>query len=187
MLLPLALTVAVQGGIDLARIQTDDNLDSAYVGRPVFGASVAFDIAPPFALRLELDYLEKGGKITTGGPSGPTTDYTLSYLALPVNLRWDLGTGRTMAYVFAGTTLGLLLAASRGETDIKSHLHALEVAIDLGFGVGYRLTPAFAVTFDVRYAIGLNQVAADRAALDASSWTSRSIQMVAGLAYTFNP
>jgi len=187
MLLPLALTVAVQGGVDLARIQTDDNLDSAYVGRPVFGASVAFDLEPPIALRLELDYLEKGGKITTGGPSGPTADYTLSYLALPVNLRWDLGTGTTLAYVFAGTTVAALLAASRGETDIKSHLHGVEIAIDLGFGIGYRLTPAIAVTFDVRYAIGLNQVAADRVALEASAWTSRSIQMVGGVAYSFNP
>jgi hypothetical protein len=186
----VALTVAVQGGVDLARIQTDDNVDSAFLPAAVFGASAALDVAPPLALRLELAYLKKRGRITVGGPAGPTTDYALSYLTLPINLRWDLGSGPTLAYLFAGTTFGALLAATEqhqgaASTSVKGDLHDLEVTLDLGFGIGYRLTPAIAIVFDVRYSLGLTQVAADRAALDVSSWTSRTIQMVAGIAYTF--
>jgi hypothetical protein len=184
------ITIGVHGGVDMARVEADSTVDSAYVTQPLVGAEVAVGFAGPFALRLELDYARKGGQLRTGGPAGPTTDYTLGYLAIPVNLRYELGVGSTTAYVFAGATLGALLAAEErreggSSQDIKDQLNAVDISLDLGFGLAYHLSPAVALLFDVRYCVGLNQIAKGDAVLDTSSWTSRAIQMVAGLSYTF--
>jgi opacity protein-like surface antigen len=180
------VTLGAHGGVNLSRT---DGADS--VVRPVAGASLDLLLSPPFALRLEAEYGEKGARVqATAGASGPT-DYTLGYLALPINLRYDVLTGRVPVYLFAGTTLGALLFATATDdgmsTSVRDQIRPIDVTLDLGGGIGYRMSPNFAVMVDVRYSFGLIDDVKSEAALAVDSWKTRDIKVVFGVTYTFNP
>lgn len=186
------LTVGVHGGVNLARPEAEDGADTGLATQPVFGASVELGFSGQLGLRIEAEYLRRGGKITVVPPGQPPTqtDYSLTYLALPVNLRYDVGSGSFAAYGFAGTTFGALLAANQRrsggpEEDVSDELAGIDITLDLGAGIGYHVTPAVAVMLDGRYSLGLVETARDDAVLATGSWKARDIKVTLGVTYTF--
>jgi opacity protein-like surface antigen len=180
------ITLGAHGGANLTRT---DGADS--VVRPVAGASLDLLLFPPFALRVEAEYGEKGARVQTSAGSAAPTEYTLGYLALPINLRHDVLTGRVPMYLFAGTTLGALLFATARDDDtstsVRDQVRPIDVTLDLGGGIGYQVTPNFAVMLDVRYSFGLIDNVKSEEALAVDSWKTRDIKVVFGVTYTFNP
>jgi opacity protein-like surface antigen len=186
------LTIGVHGGVNLARPETEDGADSGLATLPVLGASAELGFAGQLGLRVEIEYLRRGGKVTVIPPGQPPTEteYSLTYLALPVNLRYDAGSGAFAAYGFVGTTFGALLAANQrrsggDEEDVSDELAGLDVTFDLGAGIGWRVTPAIAVLVDGRYSLGLIETARDDAVLATASWKARDIKVTLGVTYTF--
>ena len=185
------LTVGVHGGVNLARPEADDGADTGLATQPVIGASVELGFSG-LGLRIEAEYLRRGGKITVVPPGQPPmqTEYSLTYLAVPVNLRYALGRGSFAAYGFAGTTLGALLAADRRmsggpEEDVSDELAGIDITLDLGAGIGWRITPAVGVMLDGRYSMGLVDTARGDAVLATGSWKARDIKVTLGVTYTF--
>ena len=181
----------VHGGVNLVRISSDTSVNTEFVPKPVVGVQGEMTFAESWTLRAELEYSGKGGQVTTTMLASPTIDYSLSYVALPINVRYGLGAGLAEAYVFAGTTLAALVSANQhrddtgADTDVKSHLSTFEITLDLGAGIGYRVSPKISATVEVRYSLGLNQVAGNDPALAVGSWKTNTIQIVGGLVYSF--
>jgi opacity protein-like surface antigen len=184
------IEVGAHGGVNLARLSGDTSVDTELKPEPVGGVDFAITLIGELAFRAELEYAGKGARVTSTMNGSTPVDYSLSYLALPLNLRYQLGTGSPSVYLFAGTTLGALLAANErsqggAERDVKDQLSGVEVTLDLGGGIVYRMTPNLGVNLDVRYALGLSKVAQDSAVLDVSSWKTNTVQIVLGVTYRF--
>jgi hypothetical protein len=47
------------------------------------------------------------------------------------------------------------------EGDIKDQLKSLNLALDFGAGIGYKLVPTTTLTLGVRYSLGLSDVSSD--------------------------
>jgi opacity protein-like surface antigen len=179
------VTVGAHGGVSVV---TGEGAASAV--KPVAGASVDISLFDMFALRLEAEYAENGSHI--GASTGQSaTDFSAGYLAIPINLRFDVLTGTVPLYLFAGSTIGALVSATEernGQTmDVKSQLRPYDITLDLGGGIGYRFTPNLTVICDVRFSYGLIDTAKDDAVLAIDSWQTRNVKVVLGVSYTFNP
>jgi opacity protein-like surface antigen len=185
-----ALGAGVHAGVSLVRLSSDQAVDTEFAPTLVVGAQVELRVLEPLVLRLEIEYARKGGTVTATQAGSPAVDYSLGYLAFPVAVRYDLGAGAAEAYVLGGATLGALLSATQrrasgDELDVKDRLAGLEVTLDLGAGIGYRLSPHVTVAAEVTYSLGLTQVAGADAAVDVKPWKSNTVQLVGGLTYTF--
>ena len=181
------VTIGAHGGVNVA-----SNDGGSSTVKPVAGASLDVTLFGQLALRVEAEYSESGVHLAAGsGSATMATDYSLGYLAVPVNLRYDLSTGTVPLYLFAGTTLGALLFATQSEgttsTDVKSQLRPVDVSLDLGGGIGYRISPNLAVLCDVRFSYGLLDDVKQDAVLALDSWQQRAVKVVLGVTYTFNP
>ena len=133
---------------------------------------------PMFALQIEPTYATGGVKLS--GPifrtqlgqavNGTVTSKT-SYFQIPILLKLRIPVaGPVSPYVVAGPDIGFLMSAKEtdeptgyqsSESDIKDQLKSLNLALDFGAGVGYKLVPTTTVTFDVRYSLGLSDIASD--------------------------
>lgn len=171
------IAIGAHGGVTMASDRGASGV------KPLAGASLEIALFAPIALRLEAEYAENGAHV--GLDTG--TDYSLGYLAAPINLRYDVLTGSVPLYLFAGTTVGALLHATQEQngqqTDAKNQFRAIDVTLDLGGGIGYRLSPSLSVLGDVRFSYGL----IDDTMLGVDSWRSRNVKVVLGLTYTFSP
>jgi hypothetical protein len=184
------LTIGVHGGVNLARAGSDDS-DANLSPFPLFGASAELGFGG-LGLRVQLEYLRRGGRVTVIPPGQPETESTfaVSYLAIPVNLRYQVGFGAVGGYLFGGTTVGALLAAERRlsggeEEDVKGELSAIAITLDLGGGLSWRVSPAFALLLDVRYSAGLRDAARGDEVLETGAWKARDIKVALGVTYTF--
>ena len=181
------VTVGAHGGVNVA--STDSGTSTV---KPVAGASLDVTLFGELAFRVEAEYAESGVHLDAGsGSATMATDYSLGYLALPLNLRYDISRSTVPMYLFAGTTLGALLFATQSQgttsTDVKSQLRPIDVSLDLGGGIGYRISPSVTVLCDVRFSFGLLDDVKQDAALAVDSWQQRAVKVVIGVTYTLNP
>ncbi len=188
------ISAGVYGGANIARAATDaDATEESRTGL-VVGAAFEVSLISPLTFRAEAQYVQKGGKLeytsTTSTPT-VTTDYTLNYLDIPINLKLDLGSDEMPLYLFAGTTVGTLLTAVANETvenepghehDIKSQFNSVDLSLDLGGGIGYQIIPHIDLIADLRYSMGLTDIAKEEnQLLSADSWKTRNIKIVVGM------
>lgn len=181
------VTIGAHGGVNVASTES-----GASTVKPVAGASLDVTLFGELAFRVEAEYAESGVHIDAGsGSATMATDYSLGYLALPLNLRYDISRSTVPIYLFAGTTLGALLFATQSQgttsTDVKGQLRAIDVSLDLGGGIGYRISPNVAVLCDVRFSYGLLDNVKQDAVLAVDSWQQRAVKVVFGVTYTLNP
>jgi opacity protein-like surface antigen len=184
------LGAGVHAGVSLVRLASDQAVDTEFAPTLVVGGQVELRVLEPLVLRLEVEYARKGGTVTATQAGSPAVDYSLGYLAFPVNVRYDLGAGAAEAYVVGGASFGVLLAATQRrasgeELDVADRLAGLEVTLDLGAGIGYRVSPHVTVAAEVTYSLGLTQVAGADAAVDVKPWKSNTVKLAFGLTYTF--
>ncbi len=90
-------------------------------------------------------------------------------------------------YLFAGPVFSLLNSSKveiEGETqDVKDATRSNEYSLDFGGGIAFRITPDMHLTADIRYSLGLTDIAKPEP--DELSWKSRDIRLLVGLLFNF--
>lgn len=109
---------------------------------------------------IETDTVNKTYTLYSGNDN-----YTLSYLEIPVIIKFSFGEGDIRPYVAAGPSFGFLLGASetatgnlQPATDFKSNLQSVNVSLYGGLGLSDELYHGPMITFDAGYAAGLTKI-----------------------------
>lgn len=185
-----SLSMGVYVGANIATVETTGGGTASEHYGPIAGAAFEVGLMEALAFRAEAQYVQRGGKLelTSSSSSTPiTTEYSLDYLEVPINMRLNLNEGSPTFYVYGGTTLGTLLAATadRGEQtdqDVKNSFETITISLDLGGGVDVALSELIHFRGDVRYNYALTDEARQQQEFfDADSWKSRAIKAVVGL------
>jgi hypothetical protein len=155
-----------KAGVSLADIANKTDGESEDVNMKAgftFGVAAPISISEQFSVQPELLYVQKGGKLKSGGV---TASATLNYLEIPVMARAHFGG----FYLGAGPYLGIALSGKvkfdagiiSGETDLNIGTDPEEDDLkptDFGlcFGLGYGLEIGTGkLVFDARYGLGLS-------------------------------
>ena len=92
-------------------------------------------------------------------------DFTLSYIEIPVLLKYAFGEGDIRPYIAVGPSFGYLASASESTTgdlapisNLKDSLQKFHVAIYGGLGLSDELYHGPMLTFDAGYAAGLTKI-----------------------------
>jgi len=157
------------------------------------GGVLGFHLAPSISLQFEALYLMKGVKYqATTGDSMETIK--LDYIEVPITLHVAPAMeGKVKPRVFAGPFFGFLLSAKdkaegfadpadNGEVDVKDACKTIEFGLTIGAGVDFGMNKG-AVTIDLRYDLGLSEIA-DSAGGPAPNWKNSGI--FAMLGYRFD-
>lgn len=178
----------VLGGITSSNVTIDGevisfSLDSrtAITG----GLSVQFPLGSMLALEIDALYTEKGTKISDGGDSA---ELKLSYIDVPVLLRYTLGTAEAKPFVLAGGSLGLKLDCKVGATSgsVSANADCTDIneddqkGLDLGFTFGGGVAfNRFSV--QARYTMSLGDIFDDND--DTVTSKNKALFLLAGFAF----
>ena len=163
------------------------------------GVFALIPVGSEFAIQPELDYALKGGKYA-GSSSNSNYDFKLKlgYISIPILFKWQPADVAGFN-VFVGPEFGYLASAkednvatingtigsasSSGVSDVKNQYKSVDVGLDVG--LGYNFVPNFGI--DVRYGLGLTNIAKNDASNNNNNGNSvtrnRTIQI--GLSYLF--
>lgn len=185
-----SISVGVYGGVNVSTAETTGGGTNSEHYGPIAGAAFEVGLMQTLAFRAEAQYVQRGGtlQLTTSSSSTPiTTQYTLDYLEIPINVRLNLNQGSPTFYAYGGTTLGTLLAATAdrdGQTnqDVKNSFETMTISLDIGGGVDLALSEAVHLRGDLRYNYALTDEARQQQEFFAvDSWKSRAVKGVVGL------
>ena len=181
----------ITAGLNASSINMQDKGGYSIGYKAGFQAGVVMDwgITKDFSIIPELDFAQKGTKLTSDGIS---TNITLNYLTLPINAayKFDLGTDQKLM-IFAGPYLGYGLSTSGdiyalngGDAYIyhisgpvakfgsdDTNLKPFDFGVNVG--VGYQYTHVF---FKVQYNIGL----ANMSRVVDNSWKNSNLGVTVG-------
>lgn len=134
----------------------------------VFGT---LQIAGPLSFHAELLYSTTTGIESSTTWGNTSTPVTTDVFALPVSFRVNLRSKGIVPFVYAGTTLGVLVDAfdpdymgSRSEKYVAKKRGNMSATADAGFGVIFPVSPAFGLRFEGRTSwdlVGLDPVQSD--------------------------
>ena len=92
-------------------------------------------------------------------------NYTLSYIEIPLVVKFAFGMGDIKPYIDAGPSLGILMGASESADgdlvavpNLKTYLNSIDLSLFLGVGVADELYHGPMITFDAGYAVGLSKI-----------------------------
>lgn len=112
MVLPVSAQVHVGFlcGLNLANLSFDPDEGMDFSSHTAFGFGGVFDssLGENISVRLEPMYLQKG---TETKEQGVDIEFKLTYLEVPIMLKYDFDSGDVKPYVMAGPTIGLNLSA----------------------------------------------------------------------------
>jgi opacity protein-like surface antigen len=147
----------------------------------VIGGVAEFRLLQELGFRAGIDYSLRQAKFTTTSGTNLGT-YKLTYLNLPINLKFRFGGESLGFYVFGGTTLGALLSATTDGTggEIDDSLKSVDISADLGGGVDIGLTEDWFLNADVTYSFGLLDIAEESF---IGKWKARTLKAVIGVNY----
>jgi outer membrane protein W len=182
--------IGVKGGLNLASAVTDvASIELSY--RPAIGGVVDIGLNRAVSFQIEPRYIQKGGEFKLkikGEISEIEFEQTINatwkfdYFEIPLSLNVKLLEGDITPYLFAGPVFSFLTSAkveSGGETkDIKDETESNEFSLNFGGGVAFRIATDVYLTADVRYSLGLTDIAKDEL-----SWKSRDIRLLLGLLF----
>ncbi len=176
---PAETRLGVVGGANFATLNTsvsEEGFDFINRTAPWGGLIVDVGVGHKLSIQLEPTYVGRGSGLRIA-PDGFLFDepvegsIRLSYLELPLFLKFSAQKGAVRPYVIAGPSIGYLLSAkakSDGEEeDIKDSFKN----VDFGIGVGGGLAlgrARNAVVIEARYYFGLADLAQDPDPGDAS-------------------
>lgn len=139
---------------------------SDFVWGTMLGGYVNFLFHPNVNLRLELDYVSKGGAGVNAG-TGDALDFDLVYVEFPAMVEVGLKRNKLYGGVYGGIALGYSLTCNVTEPDgrklgcfessLVSEPEALELSVPLGATVGFDLGKVL-LFLDGRYSLGLSTV-----------------------------
>jgi hypothetical protein len=170
--------IGVLGGSSFASLsQHPAEAGLGFDRHPFFGAGAVADVrlGRRLSLRLEPMFLVKGSGFSIEPDlflfqSRVTARFRLSYLELPLLLRFSSGSGRIRPYVMAGPSYGRLVRARVQGTDTKGKAVDEDVMkefkrsdLGLGFGAGLVIPAGRSSTFvQGRYTLGLLNIAREQ-------------------------
>jgi hypothetical protein len=172
------------GGLNLANVSVDpEETGIEYSNRTAFGGGGVLDLrlAENIALQLEPMFLQKGTKVTDGSDE---VKVKLSYIEVPVLLKFMLGQSPTRPYIMAGPSAGFRLSAkvsNGGEIDIKDVIKSTDFGLDFGAGISF---PAGnnAIFVEGRYGLGLSNINDDPTDTNTDV-KNKGIQFMAGITF----
>jgi hypothetical protein len=157
----LLLTLPAIGQIELGIVagpnfanltgEDEEGEEIDFEGRTLFKAGVLIEIpiAQNAALSIQPSYFQRGADFTTDGFPEGTISYTLSYLEIPVHLKYYLASNEIRPYLIIGPSLGFELDATAdfsttgfdGEFDgVDALTEDTNLSIDIGFGLSYSVS-----------------------------------------------
>jgi hypothetical protein len=150
------IELGVFAGPNFANLSGEDadSEEIDFTGRTLFKAGVLLEIpiAQNAALSIQPSFLQRGADFDTDGfPSG-TISYTLSYLEIPVHLKYYLTSNEFRPYLIIGPSLGFELDAvadfsTTGFDGEFSGVDALtedtNLSIDIGLGFSYCVSSVY--------------------------------------------
>lgn len=163
----------------------------------MIGAAGELEFARMFAVEMDIMYVMAGASFSGGNPAG-TDDVHLSELQIPVLFKVKFLHGAIRPYAFAGPVLGIVASATdivdvpaqrvHQEVDLKNNANGIQVssldfALTFGGGAEYLLTSQFGVLMDVRYALGLSNLASLPTGIQAQTtptWHTRGFMIQVG-------
>ena len=155
----------------------------------MFGAQAEVGFAKMFYIVLQPTYEGKGYQIS--GPAGSST-IAVNELDLPLLFKVKFLQGVIRPYAFAGPDLGFVLTATRSysitglnrpDEDLKSNTASTDFAIDFGGGAEYNVMPKMGITLDVRYSLGLSNMANPPAGAASQTDKGAGFQILAGVMF----
>lgn len=194
------ISLGVKGGLNLANAsatQLPAGFELSSRTAIGFGGIVEIGLSDPIYLQTEPRYIQKGadlkftftafGETFTGSGTG-----RFNYVEIPVSLKAKFDAGTVTPYLFAGPTLSFLLSAERefesqGQKEtinIKDEIESTEFSLDFGGGIAYPIAPKMSLTMDVRYTLGLTNIAKLREPNDKITWKSRDVKLLVGALFS---
>ena len=154
------------------------------------GVFATVDVAGAFALRPELNVIQKGTRYRDGSHErAPVRTFELSYLELPVLASVQLARwGRVTPVVFGGPALGLRVGASERRHDLDRRT---EMSVVVGSGVDVQVSEGRigTLSLDARYQVGVRDVSYRRSAgpnlpaFDTGTFRSRGVIVTLGVSF----
>jgi hypothetical protein len=157
-----------------------------------FGGVVDYELSKHTALHLEPMYLRKFPQISEGAPNFRKVKFQLTYLEVPVMLKYAFGTNHSRPYVMAGPTIGFNLSSSAGFREVGilnsiseswTDMNTKLVDFGLGFGAGVSVMRSnHSILVEARYAFGLTNISNDPND-SYGDLKSRGLQVFTGLTF----
>jgi outer membrane immunogenic protein len=133
------------------------------------GGELNYWISPDLAFMPQLLYVQKVAKDeASSGSLKLKVTSSLSYIEIPLLMKYKVGSGQTAPYFFAGPSLGFFAGGSvtadlngKEESHDADNAAGTEFALIIGAGLSHRLDPKTALVFDFLYQHGLTNRADD--------------------------
>lgn len=180
--------IGVLGGITSSNVTVDgENVSFSLESRTAItaGLSLQFPLSPMLDLEVDALYTSKGTKISDGGDSA---ELKLSYIDVPVLLRYNLGTAEAKPFLLAGGSVGIKASCSIGATSgsVSASSDCIDVVQDDQKSVDLGLTFGGGVAFNrfsiqARYTLGLTDIFDD----DDDSVTSKNTTLFLLAGFSF--
>ena len=175
--------VGVFGGLNRANLSFDETDLSSRTAFG-FGGVLDYGLGESIALHFEPVFLQKGAEAKEEDGFDSEFTFKLTYLEVPVMLKYAFGTNDTKPYVIAGPTIGFNLSAKATagseEQDLKDDIKSIDFG--LGFGAGVSIpTGNNSIFVEARYALGLTDI--NGAPNPEFSIKTKGIQIFAGITF----
>ncbi|MFQ5629676.1 MAG: porin family protein [bacterium] len=182
--------IGILGGFNITNMLRSPALPStSHEERVRFagGAMVEFGLIQGFALQLEPMYIQKGANFDFIDTESEQLDarrdeVDLTYLEVPILLKFRLLNRETGPYLLAGPSVGVLLSAKQGnrarKRDIKDQRKSLDIGIGGGGGV-FLSSDRVKLFVEGRYNYGLGNI--DDASEDGSDLRNNGFRILLGI------
>jgi hypothetical protein len=179
----IGVSTGITGGLNFAAVGGSDA--SGFSGTTQFAAGVFAEISfplLPLAIQPEVLYSVKGAA-AGATPLLPAYTDKLSYIDIPILVKYYLPTPVIKPFIFIGPSLGFLVSAKAvpaagNEVDIKDQVTSTNFGAVIGAGVKIPLVVAD-LSLDARYDYGLTST--DK--LNSSNMYNRVFAVYLGLAF----
>ena len=158
------ITLGGHAGVDFATLGgselDDEGVDYSYRTGFAGGGILDLGLTRVLSAQLELDFVTKGFRGETDFPSTSGTQH-MSYLEVPILLRGAVPISQAVElYGYGGPAFGVLLDASiefddGNSLELDRSVKRFDIGLLFGAGVAVNVRDAGAITFDVRYNLGV--------------------------------
>ena len=183
--------VGILGGATFPDLSIDpDDPDVSYDTRTGFtaGGILVINITRAFALQLEPSYTQKGARadgVEREGFGVQKANVRLSYIDVPVLLKFSMGNTSVNPYLLAGPSISFLLSSKLDfdneeitTEDLKNITRDIDFGVNFGAGVSLALGNN-QLFFEGQYNLGLIKI--DE--VESLSFKTRGLQFKTGVAF----
>ncbi len=155
--------LGLAGGVNIADLSVSNIVDGEKyesLNGAIGGMVIEYGITDRFSLYARPQFAAKGAHIS-GGEEG-NTDISLSYLELPLGVKFILLPDDFKPYVIGGIAYATNTNAetTRGDhtNDIKENVKDSDFLLNIGLGIEFGVTKELSLFFDARYSRSLTNL-----------------------------